>query len=153
MLGGVKRLRLIASGALLLLLVLGCMCGGPEEPPRPDCDDPAAMATIDGLELRARYEVGGQGASMLMMDVTYLGTGAPECATLAWEVRDPTDGSVMASGTEGLTTNEVLDGRATREPFWMFWEFGSRVELVVQAYGQTASAEICEFGSCADSGT
>lgn len=149
-----KRLRLIAGAALLLLLVLGCMCGGDDpEPPRADCDDPATDAAIDGLELRARHEIGGQGSSMLMMDVTYLGEGAPECAELSWEVRDPDDGAVLASGTEGLTTSEVLDGRATREPFWMFWEFGQRVEVEVRAYGQTQSDVVCEFGSCADSGT
>ncbi len=147
---GVKRLRLIGSGALLLLLLAACFCGGPDEPARADCNDPVPGATVDGLELNAFSMVGGQGSAMLMLNLTYLGADVPECAEIRVRVLSP-EGVQLRDVSQGVVTNEVVGGRALREAWWTFWEFEEQVEVIVEAYGQTASQRVCR-GACQDAG-
>lgn len=147
-----RRLRLVASTVPLLLFTLACVnvCSD-STPPRATCDS-ADEGTIDGLELRAFHDVGGQGTDMLLIEATYLGAAPPECAELVWRVEDPDTSETYASGTEALQTNEVADGRATREAHWMIWSFPPRVLVTVEAYGHTASATVCQ-GDCPDAGS
>lgn len=143
------RFRLVLAALGLLLLCLGCFCDGPSVPERAECDgtDPAAM--VDSIELDAFYMSGAQGGQMVMFDVTFRGPAPPSCASITYAF----DMGAGGGGTVLIETVAVEGGVRTREPHWELWTYGDAVDVSIEAYGQTATAHVCEHSDCGDGGT
>lgn len=143
------RARLALSALALSLLSLGCFCGDGASPARAECESADTGAMVDSIELNAFHSSGAQGLQMIMFDVTFRGPSPPSCAAISYTL----DGGSAGAGMVLIETMEVAGGAQTREPHWELWEFGDAVDVRVQAYGQTASAHVCQYSDCGDGGS
>jgi hypothetical protein len=138
----------------MALLAFNLACPGPAPAP-PDvetCEGAPADAAISGLGGTAELRYGAQGSPMVMVEPSWTGAGAPECALVTARLVDAS-GAELAMQTVALETEATDDGRRALSGFFFIVDgllCGARVELA--SYGRTATLDVTSYDCETDGG-
>lgn len=137
------RYRRVASAiAIAALLALNLACPGPPPGPPPveTCSGAPSVASVDALEVSAHFATGGQGATMIVCDVRWLGADVPACASADFVLRNA-EGDVFESRSFSLSTVESDGGRASETGVYFIVDGVCRASVEVTSYGHTVVVE------------
>ncbi len=143
---------------VLVFASLGAACG-PSSPAVPEtqvCRSPASTASIDTAAVRSivtsatladgdtlPFTIGGQGATMLGVQLVLSGPAVPSCIAQTTSVFGPA-GETWASATVPLPTSELADGGFVTGELWLFptFEAGGEATVRVESYGVTHEVRV-----------